>query len=81
MIISCDLMLAVLHCYAVTNCHELWGCRMKGEIKSRSCVSSRCFPRSSTRKKEGDAYQTVLGLTIMKTYCVDLIGYTVVGNE
>lgn len=37
---SCHLMLAVLHCYVVADCHELWGEGMRREMLGKSKVET-----------------------------------------
>lgn len=69
--VSCHLMLAVLCCYAVTDCHELGGVGglrqgMLGESKVETVPPRDAAPRSSHWKKEGATYQAVLRLTVMK---------------
>lgn len=54
---------------------------MLGKSKVGSLPSPDAASRSLSWKEERAAYQNALGLTIVKTSCMDLIGYIEVGNE
>lgn len=83
--VRCHLMLAVLCCYAMTDCHELggWGDKegILGELKVETIPPQNAVPRSYSWKEEGATYQAVVELATMKASCMDLIGFNGVGSE